>query len=228
MRQQDSDRFLCALMAPVAGREKLFTLLAFNQEIAKIRSVVSEPVLGQIRLQWWQEAIEAKTSPAHEVAQPLGALLASETGLRRLLIELLDARERDLSDDPFSLAELTAYAKATSAPLLRAMGEEADDIATGYALVGILRAIPAEWAAGRCRLLSGLQREALGPAVRQVAGEATRLLSGPARGQARFWQAVARLYLKQLLKADYEVWDIRFQLPHPWRGAALLWASLTG
>ena len=59
VRRHDRDRFLTALFAPAERREDLLALYAFNYEIAKTREVVSEPVLGQIRLQWWRETIDA-------------------------------------------------------------------------------------------------------------------------------------------------------------------------
>lgn len=211
VRQHDSDRFLCALMAPAAQRERLFTLLAFNNELAKVREIVSEPVLGQMRLQWWREVMEEGRSPAHEVGRPLSDLLKAEPLLLPLLLELVEARERDLSDAPFeNIEQLALYARATSAPLLAAMDGGSADIATGYALVGLLRS-------GRAGTV---------PAS-DLAGLARKLLAGPATGQACYWRVVARLYLRQFEKAGNNPAASRFVLPHPWRGIALLWASLT-
>ena len=59
MRHHDRDRFQTALFAPAERREALFALYAFNYEIARVREAVREPMLGQIRLQWWREAIAA-------------------------------------------------------------------------------------------------------------------------------------------------------------------------
>ncbi len=232
-RQYDSDRFFSALFAAAEVREKLFTLMAFNQEIAKIRSIVSEPILGQMRLQWWRETIEGmqagKPAPAHEVGAPLGKLLKAEPQLAEHLFALLDARERDLDDTPFAgVDELAAYARATSAPLLAAMGEVNEDVATGYALVGILRAIPAELQAGRCRLADANDIPAIQAKVEEVAALAGKYLAGKAKGQARLWQVLARSYLKQLRRVGHDVTDYRFQQPYTWRGLALLWAHLTG
>ena len=47
-------------------------LIAFNLELATIVDKVKEPLLGEIRLQWWEEslaAMKAGTPPAHDVAQ---------------------------------------------------------------------------------------------------------------------------------------------------------------
>src|SRR5665213_2932433 len=56
VREHDRDRFQTALFAPAGDREALFALYAFNYEIARVRESVREPMLGQIRLQWWREA----------------------------------------------------------------------------------------------------------------------------------------------------------------------------
>ena len=59
IRRHDRDRFQTALFAPAARREALFALYAFNYEIARVREVVTEPMLGRIRLEWWRENIAA-------------------------------------------------------------------------------------------------------------------------------------------------------------------------
>jgi len=158
VRQHDRDRFLTALFAPAAVREDLLALYAFNHEIAKTREVVSEPVLGQIRLQWWRETIDSIYAGAavrhHEVATPLAAAIRGR-GLSRAHVEaLLAARDFDLGGEaPASLAALEAYAEASSARLvwlaLEALGERGEAamaagraIGIAYALAGLLRALP--------------------------------------------------------------------------------------
>ena len=76
VRRYDNDRYLTALFASGDRREALFALAAFNLEIAKIAEVVSEPMLGEMRLQWWREAIDeiaAGHARKHEVVEPLAA-----------------------------------------------------------------------------------------------------------------------------------------------------------
>ena len=76
VRAHDRDRYLTATLAPADRREALFALYAFNLEIARTREVISEPMVGQIRLQWWREAIGGvyEDDPrAHEVVRPLAA-----------------------------------------------------------------------------------------------------------------------------------------------------------
>jgi NADH dehydrogenase [ubiquinone] 1 alpha subcomplex assembly factor 6 len=158
VRRYDRDRFLTALFAPAERRDDLFALYAFNHEIARIREVVSEELLGRIRLQWWRENLDAiyggSAVRRHEVVEPL-ALAIRGRGLSREHFErLIDARELDLAEEPpASLAALEAYAEATSSRLLflalEVLGERgASALAAGraigiaYALAGLLRAIP--------------------------------------------------------------------------------------
>src|ERR1700726_3708861 len=88
VRRHDRDRFQTALFAPAAAREALFALYAFNYEIARVRESVREAPLGQIRLQWWREAIDAAFSDRaqrrHDIVEAITAAI----------------RERGLSRDP--------------------------------------------------------------------------------------------------------------------------------
>ncbi|WP_299617006.1 phytoene/squalene synthase family protein [Pelagibius sp.] len=157
LRQHDRDRYQTCLFAPAATRAHLFALYAFNYEIAKTAEVVSEAMLGQIRLQWWREALDgiyAGTPRQHDVVEALARAVAARHLPRDALEALIDAREFDLEGDaPESLEALRAYASATSGGLLRlalrvvdAQSPESQDAATNlgiaWALLGLLRAIP--------------------------------------------------------------------------------------
>lgn len=160
VRRNDRDRFLCALFAAPDRREDLFTLYAFNQEISKTREMVSEAMLGQIRLQWWRDAldgIEKGEVRKHEVVEPLARLIQNGTVSRSTLEGMIDAREFDLFDTaPASLNALDDYIDQTSGRLsltaARVLGgadnENGDDAlevarraGNAYGTVGILRAM---------------------------------------------------------------------------------------
>src|SRR5258708_24245400 len=57
VRRFDHDRYLGTMFAREPVQARLFALYAFNVEIARVREIVSEPVIGQMRLQWWRDAI---------------------------------------------------------------------------------------------------------------------------------------------------------------------------
>jgi phytoene synthase len=174
VRRHDRDRFQTALFAPAARREALFALYAFNYEIARVRESVTEPMLGQIRLQWWREnitaAFEGRPARPHPVVEALAATIRNR-GLRREHFDrLIDAREADLSDEPpASLAALEEYGEASSARLIYlaletlevrdpVAGQVAHHIGIAYALAGLLRAMPFHARTGRSYIPTELAR----------------------------------------------------------------------
>ncbi len=157
VRKFDHDRFMSAIAAPAAARENLFALYAFNIEIAKVSEVVTEPLIGRMRLQWWRDTLDrlyAGEAVAHQVAQPLGLAIASAKLDRRQFDRLIDAREFDIDrTPPANFAALKSYAEGTGAPLLalglriagagQGAAEEVAALAgTAWALTGLLRAVP--------------------------------------------------------------------------------------
>ena len=165
VQRHDRDRFQTVLFAPAARREALFALYAFNYEIARVRESVRQPLLGQIRLQWWRENIAAAFAGdpirPHVVVEPLTRTIRERALTRAHFDRLIDARESDLGDDPpATLAILEDYAEATSARLIylaleilevrdAAAHAGARHIGIAYALAGLLRAMPFRVRTGR-------------------------------------------------------------------------------
>jgi len=122
VRAHDYDRYLCAMFAPETARAGLMAVYAFNQEIAKIRDVITEPVSGHIRLQWWREALDtvyAGGNPRHQVAVALGDAVERFALSRSHFDRLIDGRAFDVEDQrPGNFAALESYADATSTPLV--------------------------------------------------------------------------------------------------------------
>lgn len=157
VRREDRDRYVTALLAPARARDALFALYAFNLEVAKTRETVSEALLGEIRLQWWRETIDGLydgTPRQHQVVTALGQAIRRHDLPRAPFIALIEARARDLDDSPFAdLAALERYAEATTANLqhlaLAAVGDPGEaarsaarDVGIGWALTGLVRALP--------------------------------------------------------------------------------------
>lgn len=116
VREADKDRYLATLFAPAARRGAMLALYAFDGELARIRTVVRQPVAGEIRLQWWHEVVEGGR-PEEAQASPVAAALLSlvpEPLPRQLLLETIEARAFDLYDDPMpTLAAFEGYARRT-------------------------------------------------------------------------------------------------------------------
>ena len=127
VRRYDHDRFITAIFAPPRAREHLFALYAFNIEIAKTGEIVSESLIGQMRLQWWRDVLERLYTGgdvAHEVARPLGAAIR-ECGLPEAAFHrLIEAREFDLErQPPPDLAAMLRYAEGDQRAAARAGAE---------------------------------------------------------------------------------------------------------
>ncbi len=97
VRRADPDRFLTALFAPPERREALLVLYAFNHEIARARTMVREPMMALIRLQWWREVVEG-TRRRHEVAGPLGEALDAGAIPAAPLRAMISGREREVEE----------------------------------------------------------------------------------------------------------------------------------
>ena len=54
----DPDRYLCALFAPADRREPLLALAVLGRQLARVPHIVTQPMAGLIRYQWWRDAID--------------------------------------------------------------------------------------------------------------------------------------------------------------------------
>ena len=163
LRESDRDRWIACLFAPADKRKRLHALYCFSLEIACVREIVSEPRLGEIRLQWWRDVLSGEARGdvgGHPVALALLDTVATFRLPIMALVALIDARTFDLYNDPMpSLNDLEGYCGETSSALMRlaslvlAGGEEpggADAVGhagVAYAMTGLLRAMP--WHAAR-------------------------------------------------------------------------------
>lgn len=278
VRRHDRDRYQTALFAPANRREGLFALYAFNYEIARVRESVTQPMLGQIRLQWWREVVEtayADEAPRrHEVAEPLTAAIRDFGLTRPHFDRMIDARETDLGDEPpADMAALDAYAEATSATVSllaveiliggamewdrrhlagNVAGMAAVHVGIGYALAGLLRALPFHARAGRCYIPNDIAAEtglnprdyaalhptpALRRSVARIAEAATLHLAAARRVRADVPRAIlpallqaviAERALARLRRAGWDPFDPRLAAPDTLQSWRLAAAALRG
>ena len=103
VRQRDRDRYWSALFAPRAGRAAVLALYAFNAELDHILAAVSEPMAGQIRLQWWRDAVDLAplgTRTGNPVADALSAAITEHNLSKDRLIGMVDARVPAMFGEP--------------------------------------------------------------------------------------------------------------------------------
>ena len=165
VRAADRERFLTALFAPAEYRMALFALYAFNIEIARVREAVRDPLAGEIRLQWWSDALAGAARGDADANPVVSALTATVTRFHlpvETLRAVVAARRFDLYDEPMAtLGELEAYADGASGGLIRlaarilANGEDLDIAAiahhagVAHAIAGLLAALPVHAARGQ-------------------------------------------------------------------------------
>lgn len=162
-REHDPDSYLAALFAPGERRDTVLALVLFNHELARVPELVSQPVVGLIRYQWWRDALDEIAIGRPPRRHPVVLVLAEAQTRGWLdlaaLQGLIDARERRLEGlavgDPAALED---YVRATSGlaqgEIYRALGgaagpmlEAARTIGTGVGMVGLARTLASE--AGR-------------------------------------------------------------------------------
>ncbi len=168
VRGGDYERFLAIQLAPRDRRWALYAVTAFAIELARVAEIVSEPLIGHIRLAWWREALEeiiaGKKPRSHPVVLALAEIYAQTPAIVPHLLAMVEARAADL--DPELIAEESAwqnYLDHTAgslhfawALLLDETAAQANSVAIlrearGYATIGLLRAIPFHAAQGWVR-----------------------------------------------------------------------------
>ena len=157
VREADHDRYLATLFAAAEHRDALYALYAFNVEITRLRDLAREPLPGEIRLQWWREALEgarASEAAAHPVAAALTDVLTRYGLSADPLQALIDSHTFDLYEEPMaSLLALDDYAEKTRASLfsmaaaiLGGLAPETQTLARhagiAYAVAGVLSNLP--------------------------------------------------------------------------------------
>lgn len=158
VREGDPDRYFATLFAPATFRPHLFAISAFSLTIARVREAAANPMAGEIRLQWWRDALQGEAR-GDVKANPVAAALDDAIVKRRLgrqpFVDLIDARVFDLYDDAMPrVNDLEGYCGETASALIRlgslvlCDGAEpggaaaAGHAGVAYGVTGLLRALP--------------------------------------------------------------------------------------
>lgn len=164
VRAASPERYHATLYAPENKREALFALYAFDVEIAAIRERVREPLPGEIRLQWWRDAlVGAGGGGGHPVVTALIAAIHEHNLPAAAFENLLEARIFDLYADPMpSRTDLEGYCGEVYGAILQLAALILDfDAAPGAAeaaghggcaqgMAFLLRSMPQQRARGQC------------------------------------------------------------------------------
>lgn len=239
----DAARFRTVMAAPVAQRARLFAIYAFNVEVARAPWVTAEPMIAEMRLQWWRDVLEEIGAEGavrrHEVASPLAKVIDAETAT--MLDELVAIRRWDIYKDAFedqahfdryidqtSGHLMVAAAQSLGGPLGDAEAQVLRDAAYGSGVAAWLCAVPKLEAAKRIPLVDGRPE-----AVQDLARLALKCLSRaranraaiPKGARAAVWPVVgADAVLRQVVSDPLVVAEGRIvERPKP-----LVWAAVFG
>jgi phytoene synthase len=165
LRDADRDRYFATLLLKEPERTAIQSLYAFSADVASIRDRAREPAAGEIRLQWWVDALKGE-GHGNVRQNPLAAALLDAISTYGLpagpLLRLVAARRFDLYQDPMpDVASFEGYAGETVSVLyqLAAMilnggtevetGDAAGHLGVAHALTGHLRAFGFNASQGR-------------------------------------------------------------------------------
>ena len=146
VRRVDPDRWLAARFVPEGpGRAAVLGLYALNHELARVAESVSNPLMGEIRLAWWREGIEALAAGegprAHPVLKALQPAMAAKAAPVPQVLSMIEARGLDLEPEPFAdETALVAYIDGTAGALMAAAAHTLDPSTPAQATVGAARA----------------------------------------------------------------------------------------
>lgn len=127
LRDHDPERFGICLLAPLQARAKLLTLYALNLELARAPLASNEPLIAEMRLQWWVERLEdvgAGKAQSHDLLMPLVEAWGPRAAAFATLAE---PRRRDTARTPHDGPESVAgYVRDTAVPLAQFAAEALD------------------------------------------------------------------------------------------------------
>lgn len=204
-RKADPDRYVWALFLPPEARLRAFAVLAINRELCRIPHLVSEPVLGQMRFQWWRETLtamrESKPIPFQEILTPLAEITRAQPLSLQPLLDLVDARESEFLDNAPTASLSAAGAMAgfilPHADLAAAM--------QGYEQLLLLNAV-----------------DDVPQAVAEIRTKGQDATSIP----ARLLVALSEIYLAEVQRREYNANCLAEVMPHPSRALRLIWKRL--
>ncbi len=166
LARADPNRFRAVMACPVHHRAPLFALFAMNSEIAQAPWASQEPMICEMRLQWWFDALDdialGKSVTTHPALSILS--LALDPALARRLQTLVTARRWDIYRDPFDtlhdhhtyIRETSGILFETAATLLRTNDpKRACDMGTAIGAANFLIALPALERAGKIPMTDG-------------------------------------------------------------------------
>lgn len=206
VKANDEDRWLAAQYAPAKDCRRLLALYALQCELRRIPSLVSEPPLGEIRLQWWREALheihEGGSLRAHPVVEEFAEAGLAHQRFAPMIERVIDANARALYGEGFAdIADLTDWLALTDGAIdaiaVQLLGGD-DALASHAAHAGSAFALAREG-----RALAPALADAIGARAVAIAIEAAPILQKAAAktAPALLHISLTRLYARHGAKS---------------------------
>ncbi|MBY0355083.1 MAG: squalene/phytoene synthase family protein [Rickettsiales bacterium] len=252
-RSEDYERYALTLFQPAEMQPHLWALLCFSAEIARIPEIVSQEMVGLIRLAWWRERLDdayaGRTPNEHVVVRGLHQWITQMQPPREWLDDMITARQEQLGrTESLSFAEFESFAEMTAGRLAallsfialphRDQASRAIHVGTAYGMLGLVRAAPFELSQGRLLLpeLAGLlevdtarlHHEAQA-VVRVIRQQAEEKLSGEGAALSPITylhRELARWWAAKLARCDNNFLNHKLQKPIGFLTIRLLMAAM--
>ncbi|XP_017886003.1 NADH dehydrogenase (ubiquinone) complex I, assembly factor 6 [Ceratina calcarata] len=157
VRKNDYENFLCTLLLSPEIRAAAFAIRAFNVEVAQVKDQVSNHMIGEMRLKFWNDALNNTykgNPPQSPVMLELHRILQKHSLSKHYFKRLIDIRLEKLHEYLFhDIAEIERYAEYSNSSiyylLLQAHGindmnadHAASHLGKAHGIVNLVRSVP--------------------------------------------------------------------------------------
>ncbi|KAH9002690.1 isoprenoid synthase domain-containing protein [Lactarius hatsudake] len=164
VQKHDYEAYLVSHLYPADKRKGYFAIKAFYDELATVQDNVSSPIIGEMRMQFWRDAVKSLAvgrPPHHPIALALHDISQSTSLQSYHMRRIVDARAQELQGSShLTVDSLIAHAESTTAThyylLLSLLGLSSDTLSHAASHLGIahcistlLRALPFHASKGR-------------------------------------------------------------------------------
>lgn len=206
VKRNRADDFLIALFAPKEHRYAILSLFAFYHEISKTKEVVSEPMMGKIRLQWWWDGIQSLydeniSTVQHDVLDGLTPFV--EVVGKELFEGLIEEQEKQLEEQPeLTLVYVENQIKHSDVVLFHMISKLLDisslspELAMGW---GLARKLYKGGVMGGDLPVASIHDQALSYL------DKARALQPKQKNYLFLYDRLARLYLKEVKRSEFKL-----------------------
>lgn len=119
---------LALAWSPPKVRARLSALLQLDRRLARIVSRTTEPMLGQMRLAWWRDALKQSLEQRPRGDAVLDEIGAQWSGHEDPLIAMVDGWEVLLGEEQLGPENVDAFARGRAAPFVSLVRDAGDAV----------------------------------------------------------------------------------------------------